>query len=314
LEYKNKNLLVIVGPTCVGKSETALKCATDFNGEIINCDSMQVYQGFDIGTDKILPEKRKNIPHHLISIVKPSSQFTAADFVKSSLKAMKSIREKGKLPIITGGTGLYIKALLNGLFPEKDKHVDIRQQLEKEADKFGLERLRKKLKKVDPEYFYKIGENDKVRIIRALEVYLSTKKPLSEHFSRTQSFVKDFNIIKIGLSIDRKTLYKRIEDRVDRMFEKGIVEEVKDLLESGESENSPPFRAIGYQNVLKYIKNEINLKEAINSTKKDTRHYAKRQITWFKKMEGISWFSPYDYKSIKKHISDRLKNGKSDNH
>ncbi|MFW6123720.1 MAG: tRNA (adenosine(37)-N6)-dimethylallyltransferase MiaA [Acidobacteriota bacterium] len=306
MDYKDKNLLIIMGPTCVGKSETALKSAFHFNGEIINCDSMQVYKGFDIGTDKMPFEKRNKVPHHLISIIEPSTQFTAADFVDLSLKAIDSIQKKKKLPIITGGTGLYIKALLNGLFPEKHKNVLIRNQLEKEADEFGLEKLRDELKKVDPEYFHKIGKNDRLRIIRALEVYRTTKKPLSEHFLETRSFVKDFNVIKIGLIIDRKTLYKRIEDRVDRMFKKGIVEEVQELLKSGVKENSPPFRAIGYKHVLKFLKNRITLEEAIESTKKATRHYAKRQITWFKKMEGIQWFSPYDYHLIKKHISDNL--------
>jgi len=271
---------------------------------------MQIYKGFDIGTDKVTPEKRKNIPHHLISIVDPSTQFTAADFVKFSLKAIESIRKKNRIPIITGGTGLYIKALLNGLFPEKHKSLSIRKQLEKEAEEFGLEKLRKELRKVDPEYFYKIGENDAIRIIRALEVYRATKKPISEHFSNTRSYVGDFNVIKIGLIIDRKTLYKRIEARVDRMFEKGIVEEIQELLESGVKENFPPFRAIGYKNVLEYLKNKITLDQAISSTKKATRHYAKRQITWFKKMEGIKWFSPYQYESLKKYISNQLKKWK----
>ena len=290
----------------MGKSETSLRCAGHFKGEIINCDSMQVYKGFDIGTDKLTPEKRNDIPHHLISIVNPSTQFTAAVFVKLSLKAIEKITDKKKLPIITGGTGLYIKALLNGLFPEKQKHAFIRSQIEREADTHGLEKLREELKKADPDYFSKIGRNDRLRIIRALEVHRATNIPISEHFSRTQSFVRDFNIIKIGLILDRKTLYKRIEARVDRMFEKGIVKEAQNLLESGVKENSPPFRAIGYKNILKYLKNEITLEKAIDSTKRDTRHYAKRQITWFKKMEGINWFSPYDYDSIIKCISDGL--------
>ncbi len=294
----------------MGKSETALKIARYFNGEIINCDSMQVYKGFDIGTDKLAPEKRNDIPHHLISIAEPSTQFTAADFVRFSLKAIEEITNNKKLPIITGGTGLYIKALLEGLFPEKENHASVRRELEREADAHGLEKLRKELKKVDPDYFSKIGRNDRLRIIRALEVYRATNIPISEHFSRTRSFVKNFNIIKIGLIIDRKTLYKRIEARVDRMFEKGIVEEARNLLESGIEDDSPPFRAIGYKSILKYIKNEISLEKAIDSTKKDTRHYAKRQLTWFKKMKGINWFSPYDYESIIKCISDGLRKWK----
>ncbi len=304
---KAKNLVIVLGPTAVGKSAVSIELAKRFNGEIISCDSMQVYRGFDIGTDKIPPEQREDIPHHLLSIVEPTVQFTAADFVKYALKAVQEIQERGNLPLITGGTGLYLKALLNGLFPGGGKNLFIRKKLEQEAQDKGLKSLRKKLEKVDPVSGKRIGEKDKIRIIRALEVFLSTKKPLSEHFANTHSFVRDFNTIKIGLKLERGFLYQKIEERVDKMFQKGIVREVKELLKQGVEETSPPFRALGYKNVIKHLNGKITLEEAIEATKKETRHYAKRQMTWFRKMEGILWFSPDEFTSVVRTVKDNLR-------
>jgi tRNA dimethylallyltransferase len=283
-----------------------VKLAKKLKGEIINCDSMQVYKSFDIGTDKIPMEKRENIPHHLLDVVGPSTQFTAADFARLALETADSIVKKKKLPLIVGGTGLYLKALLNGLFPGGGSDPELRQKLEKEAKEKGLETLRDKLRKVDPVYFQKIGEKDKVRIIRALEVFYATRKPLSKQFLNTKSYVKDFNIIKIGLKLERKELYRRIEERVDKMFERGITREVEELLQQGVNEDSPPFRALGYKYVLRLLKKEVPLEEAITLTKRDTRHYAKRQMTWFRKMDGIKWFSPSEFPSILAYVEDNL--------
>lgn len=267
---------------------------------------MQVYKDFDIGTDKIPLEKRGNIPHHLLDVVSPSTQFTAADFARLASETANATLKKKKLPLVVGGTGLYLKALLNGLFPGGGSDPSLRQKLEREAKKKGLDTLREKLREVDPVYYQKIGEKDKVRIIRALEVFYSTRKPLSKQFLNTESYVKDFNIIKIGLKLERKELYTRIEERVDKMFERGITREVQELLQKGVDENSPPFRALGYKYVLKLLKKEIPLEEAITLTKRDTRHYAKRQMTWFRKMEGIKWFSPHDFPSILEYVKNNL--------
>lgn len=307
MDSKAKNLLFVLGPTSVGKSDTAIKIAKKIEAEIINCDSKQVYKGFDIGTDKIPLEKRENIPHHLLDIAEPSTQFTSADFVHLALKAIEYISNKKKLPIIVGGTGLYLKALLDGLFPEGKSNPELRQKLEKEVLEKGLESLRRKLMEIDPSYCQKIGKNDKVRLIRALEVFYSTQKPLSKHFLNTKSFVKDFQILKIGLKLERKLLYRKIEERVDRMFKRGIVKETQDLLNAGIDEVSPPFRALGYKYVLKFLRKKMSLEEAIHLTKRDTRHYAKRQMTWFRKMEGICWFSPSEYSSIAEYIKKNLK-------
>jgi tRNA dimethylallyltransferase len=307
LEPEAKNLVIVLGPTAVGKSAVAIRIAQEFKGEVINCDSMQVYKGFDIGTDKLPPDKRKNIPHHLLDIVDSSTQFTAAEFVNHALKAIQSIRKKQKLPIIAGGTGLYLKALLVGLFPEGEKDPQIRNRLEQMAKEKGLGFLWESLLKVDPVYAKKIGKRDKIRIIRALEVFHNTKKPISQHFASTHSPVDDFFILKIGLKLERSLIYKKIEDRVDRMFTKGIVDEARELLEKGASPDSSPFRALGYRQALNHLRGDISLEEARELTKRETRHYAKRQITWFRKMEGIHWFTPDDFSSIAKFIKTSLR-------
>jgi tRNA dimethylallyltransferase len=307
LEPEAKNLVIVLGATATGKSATAILLAEEFDGEIINCDSMQVYKGFDIGTDKISSGRRKNITHHLLDIADASIQFTAADFVKHTLKAIRLIRENRRLPIIAGGTGLYLTALCKGLFPEGEKDPAVRKQLEQQAKDKGLAFLRESLLKVDPVYAKKIGERDKIRIIRALEVYLTTKKPISAHFDSTRSFVSDFFLLKIGLTLERSVLYKKIENRVDRMFEKGIVEEVRCLLADGVRPDSPPFRALGYRQVLDHLNGKISIEEAIDLTKKETRHYAKRQMTWFRKIEGIRWFEADDWASISAYVRAHLK-------
>jgi tRNA dimethylallyltransferase len=307
LEPKAKNLVIVLGPTAVGKSATAILLAEKFHGEIINCDSKQVYKGFDIGTDKIPLDQRQNIPHYLLDIVDASTQFTAADFVKHALAAIRTIRKNNKLPIIAGGTGLYLKALCEGLFPEGEKDPAIRTKLEQMAKDKGLDFLRESLVKVDPEYAKKIGHRDKIRIIRALEVYHSTQKTISTHFANTRSQVSDFFILKIGLKLERFVLYRKIENRVDRMFEKGIVDEVQRLLAEGVASDSPPFRALGYRQVLKLLSGDISLEEAVALTKRETRHYAKRQMTWFGKMRGIQWFEPDDFSSISDYVRTHLK-------
>ncbi len=306
MEPKRKNLLVILGPTCVGKSTTAIKIAGIIKGEIINCDSRQVYKGFDIGTDKMTLDQRGNIPHHLLDIIPFSTPFNAADFIKLTLEAIGNIRKKNKIPIITGGTGLYLKALLDGLFPEGKSDPNIRNRLESEAKTNGLKSLSDRLKTIDPKYAEKIGTNDKFRIIRALEVFEATNRSLTEQFAQTRSFVADFHVLKIGLTIDRQILYTNIEKRVDKMFKGGLVNEVKGLLENGVKAESPPFRALGYKHVLKHLRRELTLEEAVILTKRDTRHYAKRQMTWFRKMEGIEWFNPEEFESIQERTKEFL--------
>jgi tRNA dimethylallyltransferase len=284
------SFVLIVGPTGAGKSALALDLAERAGGEIINADSMQVYRGFDIGTDKPSAEDRRRIPHHLLDIIDARTQFTAADFADRAFEAIGAIRGRGRRAFVVGGTGLYIKALLDGLFPGPGRDDAVRDALDREAREAGLDALWGRLAAADPAYAAKVGIHDRIRIVRALEVQALTGRTMSDHFLETRSRVADFSILKIGLRWERKELVRRIEARVYRMFERGLVEEVAGLIASGLDETAPPFRALGYRHVLRHIKGEIGRSEAAALTKIDTRRYAKRQMTWFRKMEGLTWF------------------------
>jgi tRNA dimethylallyltransferase len=301
-----KIIILIVGPTGVGKSSVGLALAEKIRGEIINCDSMQVYKGFDIGTDKPGAEDRRKVPHHLLDIIDASTQFTAADFAGLAFAAVTAIGRRGSLPLIVGGTGMYFKALLDGLFPGPAKDESLRRALSEEARENGPASLWHRLEAVDPAYAAKIGPKDLVRIIRGLEVQAVTGTPITEHFRRTRSQFGDFATLKIGLQLEREDLYRRIEMRVDGMFQRGLVDEVKTLLASGIPENAPPFRALGYKFVLEFLNGRMSLAEASRRTKIDTRHYAKRQMTWFRKMDGVRWFSPDDFAAVLGHAEKAL--------
>ncbi len=299
-------LAVVLGPTAVGKSRVAVDLALRFGGEVIGGDSIQVYRGFDIGTDKPTEADRRGVPHHLIDIVDPSVQFTAADFVREALAAARAIAGRGRLPIVAGGTGLYLKALLDGLFPGPGRDEDVRAALEAEAREKGLAALFERLRRVDPEYAAKVRDRDRVRIVRALEVYGTTGRPLSEHFRDTASPVAGRRVVRLGLRLDRDALVRRIEARVDRMFARGLVDEVRGLLARGVPADAPPFRALGYRHVVRHLEGALSLEEAAALTKTDTRQYAKRQMTWFRKMDGVAWFSPDDGPALEEHLRNRL--------
>ncbi|RPJ03261.1 MAG: tRNA (adenosine(37)-N6)-dimethylallyltransferase MiaA [Candidatus Aminicenantes bacterium] len=299
-------LVIVLGPTAVGKSRVAVDLALRFGGEIIGGDSIQVYRGFDIGTAKPGPEDRHGVPHHLIDIAGPEVQYTAADFVRDALEAARGIAARGRLPIVAGGTGLYLKALADGLFPGPGRDPAVRTALEAEAREKGLEALFRRLEAVDPEYARKIRGRDRVRIVRALEVHAATGRPISEHFIETRSPVAGRTVVRLGLRLEREALCRRIEDRVDRMFARGLVDEVRGLLERGVPESAPPFRALGYSHVLRLLRGEIGRDEAVALTKIETRQYAKRQMTWFRKMAGIVWFSPEDGPALEQFVQNQL--------
>ncbi|MEN6561380.1 MAG: tRNA (adenosine(37)-N6)-dimethylallyltransferase MiaA [Acidobacteriota bacterium] len=299
-------LVIVLGPTAVGKSRAAVDLALRFGGEVISGDSIQVYRGFDIGADKPGPEARRGVPHHLIDIIGPEVQYTAADFVRDALAAAGDIAARGRLPIVAGGTGLYLKALLDGLFPGPGRDPALRESLEAEARERGLDALFGRLEAADPDYARKIRGRDRVRIIRALEVLMTTGRPLSEHFRETRSPVAGRKLVRIGLTLDRETLCRRIEDRVDRMFARGLVEEVRGLLARGVPASAPPFRALGYRHVVRHLAGEIGRGEAAALTKIETRQYAKRQMTWFRKMADVDWFSPDDRPALEEHLRKRL--------
>jgi tRNA dimethylallyltransferase len=306
LEPEAPRLVIILGPTGVGKSRTAVDLALKFKGEIINSDSIQVYRGFDIGTDKPSPEDRRAVPHHLVDCVDPGVQFTAADFVRLALAAASDIVRRGRVPFVVGGTGLYIKALVDGLFPGPGRDPALRAALEAEAGDKGLDALFRELEEVDPAYARKVRSRDRVRIIRALEVYRLTRRPLSEHFLGTASPTGGYRLVRTGLQLERPALCRRIEDRVDRMFERGLVDEVRELVRRGVGQDAPPFKALGYRHVLAHLRGERSLEEAKTLTKQDTRRYAKRQMTWFRKMEGVVWFSAADGPGLEQYLQNQL--------
>jgi len=306
LEPEAPVLVIVLGPTAVGKSRVAVDLALRFGGEVISGDSIQVYRGFDIGADKTGAGDRRGVPHHLIDIVGPEVQYTAADFVRDALAAARGIAARGRLPIVAGGSGLYIKALVDGLFPGPGRDPAVRAALEAEAAEKGLDALFLRLEAVDPEYARKVRGRDRVRIIRALEVHIATGRPISEHFRETRSPVMGRTVVLLGLRLEREPLCRRIDDRVERMFARGLVEEVRGLLERGVPETAPPFRALGYSRVLRLLRGEIGREEAVALTKTDTRQYAKRQMTWFRKMAGVVWFSPDDGPALEQYLQMRL--------
>jgi tRNA dimethylallyltransferase len=306
LEPEASTLVIVLGPTAVGKSRIAVELALRFGGEVISGDSIQVYRGFDLGTDKPTAEARRGVPHHLIDIVGPEVQFTAADFVREALAAAAGIAGRGRLPIVAGGTGLYLKALCDGLFPGPGRDPALRAALEAEAREKGLEALFRRLEAVDPEYARKIRGRDRIRIVRALEVHAATGRPISEHFRATESPVKGRKVVRLGLRLEREELNRRIDARVDRMFERGLVDEVRGLLERGVPATAPPFRALGYSHVLRHLRGETSRDVAAALTKTDTRRYAKRQMTWFRKMAGIAWFTPDDTRALEEHVQNQL--------
>jgi len=292
LPSSERILVFILGPTGVGKSAIALRLAEARGGEIISCDSMQVYRGFDIGTDKPSPEDRARLPHHLIDVADAGTQFNAADFAARALEAIASIRGRGRLPLVVGGTGLYFKALEDGLFPGPGRDKAIRLALDAEARARGPEILWERLAAVDPEYAARTDRRDRVRLVRALEVFTLTGRPLSEHFRQTEGRLGDEQLVKIGLERPRADLYRRIEERVDRMFQRGLVEETRALLARGVPDSAAPFKALGYKHVLRVLRGELGPAEAAALTKIDTRHYAKRQMTWFRKTADVRWVNP----------------------
>lgn len=299
------NLLAIVGPTGVGKSEVALFLAKNLNGEIVNFDSVQLYKDLNIGTAKPSEEERKEVPHHLYDVLEIWEECNAAKYIKMADRIIREIIERGKIPILVGGTGLYLRALEYGLFPIEIPE-DIRIKVRERA-KNDLEGLYQELSRLDPEYARKISPRDRVRITRALEVIYATSKPFSQFHKENPFFgERRYKILKIGLNLPRKELYKRINERVLKMVEKGWLEEVKGLMERGFGPQLKLFKAIGYRYLVEHIEGKISLDEAISLVQRDTRRYAKRQITWFKKEPDVVWFSPEDKEKILVFVKENL--------
>ncbi len=282
-------LLVICGPTASGKSDLAMRLARRLDGEIINADSMQVYRGMDIGTAKPTPGQRAEIPHHLIDIADPGQPFSAADFVKAADAAIRDIGSRGKRIIVAGGTGLYIRALLKGLVDSPRGADEFRQMMRAEASSSGNPALLERLRQVDPELAERIHPNNLVRIIRALEVHHLTGVPLSRHQQEHGFSGQRYLSLQIAIRVERPLLYRRIDERVDRMLGQGLLREVQQLLDAGYSPETKAMRAIGYKEMAAHLAGAHDLDEAIRLIKRDSRHYAKRQLTWFSAEPDILW-------------------------
>ncbi len=286
---KKKKLVVIIGPTAVGKTKLSIELAHRLNGEIISGDSMQIYRGMDIGTAKIQETEMQGIPHHLIDIKNPDEDFSVAEFQATVRPLIDDITERDKFPMIVGGTGLYIQSVLYDYnFSDVPSDPEYRKLLEKELSIKGEVSLHEILKDIDPESAEKIHPNNSRRVIRALEIYHCTNKTMSEYL-RNQNKNMLYDVALIGLTMDRETLYERINQRVDLMIDDGLIEEVKELYDTG-IRDTQAIQAIGYKEIYDYFDGKTSYEDAINNLKQNSRRYAKRQLTWFRNKMDVQWF------------------------
>jgi len=290
IEMNRPRVVIVLGPTGVGKSKLAIEWAEELGGEIISADSMQVYRYMDIGTAKPTLDDQKRVQHHLIDLVPPDQPFHAALYRTLGRKTIDQLYEN-KTPIwVVGGTGLYIKTLIQGLFASPKIDPQVRESLKQEAKEKGADALYERLKKVDPKTAFHLHPNDLFRIIRALEVFDSTGAPISFYREQHRFGEKPYLTLKVGLEINRDRLYHRIEERVDQMLEKGFLQEVERLMEMGYGPALKPMQSLGYKQMVQFLLKEIGWDEAVRQMKRDTRHYAKRQLTWFKADSEIHWW------------------------
>ena len=286
-----KSLIAILGPTATGKSALGIAIAERFNGEIINCDSTAVYRGFDIGTDKVPLGERRGIPHHLIDIADPTDEYTAAQFARDAAAVIADLHARGKLPILVGGTGFYYRALTRGLFPGPGKDAGLRARLERVAERKGVEKLHRMLVRVDPESGARIQPRDQKRIIRALEVYLQTGKPLTAHFEDTVSPLgTDVRIGAVALRMPAAWLADRLAKRVDAQFEAGLLDEIRALLASGVPEAARPFGGLVYRQAMEHLRGVRDEASTRALIAQENRKYARRQLIWFRKEPNLVWF------------------------
>lgn len=280
---------VIGGPTASGKSKLAVELAKKVNGEIISADSMQIYKEMNIGTAKVNKEEMQGVQHYLVDFVSPDERYSVSNFKKDAEKSIEEILEKGKTPIVVGGTGLYIDSLIYGIeFQNEEVDLEYREKLNKIADEKGLESLYKKAQEIDPEAMKKISINDRKRIIRVLEIYHKTGKTKTEQELQSRKNEVKYEYKVFAITMDREKLYERIEKRIDFMIEQGLIEEVKQILEKYHTFPTA-MQGLGYKEVVEYLEGSCTKEEMIEKIKKETRHYAKRQLTWFRKNKETIW-------------------------
>ena len=302
IQNKKKPLVVLTGPTAVGKTKLSIALAKAINGEILSADSMQVYKHMDIGSAKIRPEEMEGVPHHLIDILEPWEEFNVVVFQKHCLECMEQIYDRNHIPILVGGTGFYIQAVLRGIdFTENEENTEYRKKLELLAEEQGPESLHEMLKKVDPVSAENIHANNIKRTIRALEYYELTGEPISVHNEREKERTSPYNFSYFVLTDDREKLYARIEDRIDEMMSQGLVDEVRQLKDMGCRKGMTSMQGLGYKEILEYLDGECSLEDAVYTLKRDTRHFAKRQLTWFRRESEVTWIDKgrFDYNEEK---------------
>jgi tRNA dimethylallyltransferase len=284
-------LVAIVGPTASGKSALALRLARERGGEIVSCDSLQVYRGLDVGSAKATREERAEIEHHLLDVADPGEVFSAADYARLARAALDGVRARGRLPIVAGGTGLYLRALLVGLFEGPPRDEALRRRLEGLANRFGDPRLHRLLGRVDPVAAARINPRDRVRVVRALEVYRATGRPLSDQQQEGAEPLRGYRTLVIGLDPGRAALRAAIEARTREMIAQGLIDEVRGLLSQGTDPLARPLQAIGYRQALSVLRGEMTLRDAEGAIVTATLRFAKRQMTWFRHQADVRWFT-----------------------
>ncbi|HXN94021.1 MAG TPA: tRNA (adenosine(37)-N6)-dimethylallyltransferase MiaA [Candidatus Acidoferrales bacterium] len=293
---ENKKLLplvAIVGPTASGKSALGVSLAGQLGGEVVACDSTQLYRGFAIGTAKPSPSERRGVPHHLMDVLSPQEEATAGGYRQLALSVLDGLRQRKRLPIFTAGTGLYLRALLEGLADVPQRSEELRERLRASMGEHPPGHLHRILKRLDPEAARKIAPADEQKLIRAVEVCVLARKPVSEVLRAGRTPLEAWHVLKVGLMPPREKLNERIHDRIDAMLEQGWMREVRALLDNGLSEDSKPFDFIGYRELRAVLRGEIGLEAAREAIQQATRRYAKRQLTWFRREQGVRWFSGF---------------------
>jgi len=302
-------LVVLLGPTASGKSALAIHLAERISGEIVSCDSVAVYRNFEIGTAKPSRDDRARIPHHLIDVVEPGEPFTAGEYARQARAILNQIVRRGHLPIVVGGTGLYLRALVEGLFPGPQRSDDLRERLRSRAAQHGSEYLHRILLRLDPAAAANIHANDAPKLIRAVEVCLTTRGPMTELWrKRGRDPLVGFRVLRLGLSPPRDQLYNRINQRAAQMFSDGLIEETQLLLQRyGDAREITPIHSLGYQQALQYLCGELNFDQAIAAAQQGHRNYAKRQMTWFRREPEVTWLAGFgDDPSIREQAAALL--------
>lgn len=291
-----KPLIVLTGPTAVGKTKLSIALAKAVGGEIISADSMQVYKTMDIGSAKIRPEEMDGVPHYLVDVLDPSEEFHIVKFQQMAKEAMEKIYANGHIPILVGGTGFYIQAIVKDIdFTKNEENTEIRTKWEQFAKEYGAEALHEELEKIDPKSAQTIPAGNVKRVVRALEFYELSGIPISEHNEEQKAKESPYCFAYFVLNDYRELLYERIEKRIDEMLEEGLVEEVKGLKERGFTKDMVSMQGLGYKEILDYLDGNLTLEEAVYILKRDTRHFAKRQLTWFRREQEVSWIHKYEY-------------------